>query len=152
MTLYATGDLQDAVRLLRMAIEISPDAIATRHLLAIVLGLQGRHEEALAEASLERAEWARLTATSVIKWLMKEPLESNRLLAELEEKYGQDSGVQVAYLHAMRGSADQCFAWLERAFVQRDAGLVLIKSMRFFEPVRDDPRWALFLKKMGFPG
>ena len=149
ISLYATGDLEGAVQLMRQSLELSPDSIASRHILAIILGLQGHHEAALAEATLERAEWARLTATSVIKWLMKEPAESNRLLAQLEAKYGQDSAVQIAYLHAMRGSADQCFAWLERAFVQRDAGLVLIKSMRFFESVKGDPSWATFLKKMG---
>ena len=151
ITLFSAGDFEGAVRLMHESLELSPDSIASRHILAIILGRIGRYQDALAEALREKAEWARLTATSLVKWLMNEPAESNRLLAELEEKYGQDSGVQIAYLHALRGSTDQCFAWLERAYLQRDAGLVLIKGMRFFEPVQDDPRWRLFLKKMRFP-
>ena len=151
ISLFEAGDIEGAVQLMRLSLELSPDSIASRHVLALILGMQGRHEAALAEALLEKAEWARLTATSLVRWLMKEHAESNRLLALLEVKHGQHSAVQIASLHAMRGSADLAFAWLERAYAQRDAGLVFIKSIRFFEPVRDDPRWALFLKKMGFP-
>ena len=151
ITQYSAGDLDSAVSLMKKSLELSPDSIASRHILAIILGLQGHHEEALAEAMREKAEWARLTATSVIKWLMNDPAASNQALARLVEKYGQDSAVQIAYLYALRNAADESFAWLERAFLQRDAGLVLIKSMPFFCPVHNDPRWAAFLKKMGFP-
>ena len=149
ITQYSAGELESAVSLMRKSLELSPDSIASRHILAMILGLQGHHEEALAEAMREKAEWARLTATSVIKWQMKESAESNQALARLVENYGQDSAVQIAYLYALRGAADESFAWLERAFAQRDAGLVLIKSMPFFRPIHDDPRWAAFLRKMG---
>ena len=151
ITHYSAGDLDRAVQLMRKSLELSPNAIASRHILAMVLGLQGHHDEALAEAKREKADWARLTATSVIKWLMKEPVESNQALAQLVEGYGRDSAVQIAYLYALRGAADEAFAWLERALLQHDAGLVLIKSMHFFAPIRSDPRWPVFLRKMGFP-
>ncbi len=151
ITQYSAGNLDSAVQLMHKSLELSPNAIASRHILAMILGLQGHHDEALAEATLEKADWARLTAISVVKWLMKEPVESNQALAQLVEGYGRDSAVQIAYLYALRGAADEAFAWLERARLQTDAGLVLIKSMPFFRPIHDDPRWLDFLTKMGFP-
>ncbi len=151
-TLFDDGDAEGAVRLLQESLALSPDLITVHGTLAMVLGVQGHHNEALAEALREKSEWVRLTATSLIKWLMNEPAESNRLLAQLEAAHGHESAVQIAFLHAMRGSADKAFVWLDRAFAQRDAGVVDIKPLRFFEPIRNDPRWAHFLRKTGHPG
>ena len=57
MSLFTAGKLDSALRSLRQSLDVSPDSIATRHVLAIVLSAQGRHEEALAEAMQEKAEW-----------------------------------------------------------------------------------------------
>ncbi|MBL8524233.1 MAG: TIR domain-containing protein [Betaproteobacteria bacterium] len=153
MALFSAGKLEDAVKRLRQSLEVSPDSIATRHVLAMVLSAQGRHQEALAEAMQEKAEWARLTALSLVKWEMGTPgdlKESDEALAELIAKHAGHSAAQISHLHAGRGDADGTFEWLECAYEQRDAGLSYIIAAPFFDPIKHDPRWPVFVKKMGF--
>ena len=152
MALFSAGKLDSAAGIMRQSLDISPDAIASRHILAIVLSAQGRYDEALAEAMLEKAEWARLTALTIIRWTMgtaTDKLESNNALARLVEKHGLYSAVQISSLYAIRGDADATFLWLERAYQQRDSGLMYSNALPFFDPVKHDPRWSPFLKKMG---
>ena len=153
MVRFSAGNLDGAVKSLCQSLELSPDSIATRHVLAIIRSAQGRHQEALAAAMEEKAEWARLTALSIVKWAMgsaADKLESDTALAMLIEKHGQEHcAVQISHLHAIRGDADGTFLWLERAYSQRDAGLSYIIAAPFFDPVKHDPRWAVFVKKMG---
>ena len=152
MALYSAGKLDSAADIMRQSLELSPDAIASRHVLGIVLSMQGRHEEALAETMLEKAEWARLTVLSIVRWSMgtdADKLESDNALATLVEKRAHSSAVQISSLYAIRGDADATFLWLERAYQQRDAGLVYSNALPFFDPVKHDPRWHPFLKKMG---
>ena len=54
-------------------------------------------------------------------------------------------------VYAARGEVDLAFAWLERAYVQRDPGLAEMKPDPRFRPAHADPRWDAFLRKMGFP-
>ena len=58
-----------------------------------------------------------------------------------------------AYLNAQAnaycGNVDQAFEWLERAYAQRNAGLCQIKLQPLLRNLHGDPRWPLFLKKMG---
>ena len=46
---------------------------------------------------------------------------------------------------------EQAFAWLDRAYSQKDAGLYLIKSDPFFKNLKDDSRYKAFLRKMNLP-
>ena len=71
-------------------------------------------------------------------------------LSELTAKHALDSAFQIAVLHAARGEADEAFAWMERGYAQRDAGFGLTYCEPSFRPIYNDPRWPVFLKKMGF--
>ena len=57
---------------------------------------------------------------------------------------------QIAEAFAWRGENERSFEWLERAYVQRDPGLGHTFTDPFFAPLHEDPRWPLFLRKMGF--
>jgi hypothetical protein len=54
-----------------------------------------------------------------------------------------------AQANAYRGDVDKAFEWLERAYAQRNAGLSQMKCEPFLHNLHGDPRWPLFLKKMG---
>ena len=49
------------------------------------------------------------------------------------------------------GEADLAFEWLERAYAQRDGGLVDIKGDRFLRGLTGDPRYKAFLRKLKLP-
>jgi tetratricopeptide (TPR) repeat protein len=97
------GRLADAERAYRKAIELSPQRIAGHHVLAIILAEQGRDAEALAEAKLEPAEWARLTALAFVHFRAGRQAESEQALEQLEAKHATDSAYQIAANSCVEG-------------------------------------------------
>lgn len=57
----------------------------------------------------------------------------------------------VAMIYASMGDKDKTFAELEKAFDDRDRLCVEMKFDFFMEPVRDDPRFAVLLKRLNLP-
>ena len=147
----AMGRLTEAEDAFRKALAISSESTLTHSLLALVLDQQGRHDEALAEASKEPAEWARLFASGVVHFNGGRPEESQRALRSLIELGATTAAYQIALLHAVRGEVDDAFEWLERAYVQRDSGLAYLKAHRHASRLAGDPRWRPFLRKLGLP-
>ena len=45
--------------------------------------------------------------------------------------------------------ADEAFEWLERALKERDGGVLEVRAGPLFEPLRSDPRWKPFLRRVG---
>jgi hypothetical protein len=52
-------------------------------------------------------------------------------------------------MHSARGEMDAGFAWLDRAYAERDSGLAQLVGEPTFRRLHGDPRWAALLKKMG---
>jgi serine/threonine-protein kinase len=141
--------LPDAERAYRKSLELSPRRVSSHHVLSLVLADQGRFEEALRESSKEPADWARLTSLAYVHHLAGRKQESDEALGRLEAEFGLDSAFQIAAVHATRKEADAAFAWMERGYDQRDAGLPQVKCEPTFRPIHNDPRWPTFLKKLG---
>jgi tetratricopeptide (TPR) repeat protein len=79
--------------------------------------------------------------------------EARRILIELEKLHEQGfvpSG-SVAVLHGALGESNEAFAWLEKAYEERDPQLTYIKAGRRFEPLRKDPRFEQFVRRVGLP-
>jgi Flp pilus assembly protein TadD len=79
--------------------------------------------------------------------------EARRILAKLEKVHEQGvvpSG-SVAILHGALGESNEAFAWLERAYEERDPQLTYIKAGRRFEPLRKDPRFGQLVHRVGLP-
>ena len=67
----------------------------------------------------------------------------------LIERHATDWAYQAAEACAARGEADVAFEWLERAYAQRDPGLAYVKPDPLFRGLHADPRWHVFIAKMG---
>ena len=91
-----------------------------------------------------------LYALAIIHHVAGRHPESEAALQELIAKHQGDSAYQVAEVYAACSEADLAFAWLERAYVQRDPGLSQMKTEPLFRSLHGDPRWGAFLRKMGF--
>jgi len=79
--------------------------------------------------------------------------EARRILAKLEnlhEQGGVPSG-SVGILHGALGESNEAFAWLEKAYEERDPQLTYIKAGRRFEPLRKDPRFSELVHRLGLP-
>jgi TolB-like protein/cytochrome c-type biogenesis protein CcmH/NrfG len=152
LTLWTADRPAEAVAALRKALELAPQRAATRAWLSIVLLGQGRGDEALAEALREPEEWGRLFALAIIQHAAGHGAESDEALQQLAEKHANDAAYQVAEVYAVRGAADLAFEWLERAYAQRDAGVAWTRTDPLFRPLHVDPRWNVFLRKIGLAG
>ncbi len=61
------------------------------------------------------------------------------------------SSYGVAQVYARLGEKEQAFAWLERAYQERDTGLVLLKVEPAFDNMRADPRFRNLMERVGLP-
>jgi serine/threonine protein kinase/Tfp pilus assembly protein PilF len=80
------------------------------------------------------------------------PAEARAILKQLEEKYTRHEaiGQYLADVHAGLHEKDKVFTWLERDFDQRSGlRMPFVKWWFTFENVRDDPRYADLLHRMG---
>ena len=151
ITYHAADRLPEAEGAYRMALELAPSRMGIRYGLGLVLLARGRAEDALREARLETEEVYRLWSSAVILHHLGRRDESNFMLEELIRKYGEGGAYQVAEVFAARGQVDRAFEWLERAYEQKDGGLSEMKMEPSFRSLHHDPRWSVFLAKVGLP-
>jgi TolB-like protein/cytochrome c-type biogenesis protein CcmH/NrfG len=143
------GRLSEAEAAFSKSLELAPERAVTRGLLSLVLVAQGRTEEALTEALREPERWCRLSALAIIYHAADRRDESEVALQELIANHSVDAAYQVATVYAARCETDLAFAWLERGYVQHDTGLSDMKSDPLLRSLHSDPRWGVFLHKMG---
>ena len=73
------------------------------------------------------------------------------LLNELQQRSKREyvSPVAVAMIHTGLGDRDQAFAWLEKAYQDRDTVLVYYLRDPQLEALQPDPRFADLLRRVG---
>jgi tetratricopeptide (TPR) repeat protein len=78
--------------------------------------------------------------------------EARKIMDELERRRrGYVSWFYVAAIRAGLDEKDQAFACLEKAYGQREQGLVVMNREPMFDPLRSDPRLADLLRRIGTP-
>ena len=116
---------EQAETALKEALELNPLAGLTHSTLGSVYLEQHRFEEALAAFEKESIDGFRLLGSSVAHHALGRTAAASAALEQLSElpahKYLN------AQARAYRGEVDQAFEWLERAYVQGNAGLGQIK-------------------------
>jgi TolB-like protein len=146
--LYRSGRLTEAEAASRKALDLAPRRVLVHAGLAQSLLAQGRGEEALAEAQQEPQEQLRLRLRAIIHEAAGRHAESEAALQELIAKHEEDAAYQIAEVYAARREVDLAFAWLERAYVQRDPGLTVMKTNPLLRALHADLRWGAILQKM----
>ncbi len=66
-------------------------------------------------------------------------------------KYHADSACEIAQVYAFRNQSDEAFEWLDRAYAQKDSGLIGTKVDPLLKSLHKDPRYDALLKKLNFP-
>jgi TolB-like protein/tetratricopeptide (TPR) repeat protein len=135
------GRVQDAQTAARRALQISPTSVFNHLVLGLTLLIQGRTSETLTEMQQEYGPGARQLGLAVAYHALHREPDSDAALARLIEENGSDSAFFVA----------EAFAWLDRAFVQRDNDLYDIKGAWLLKNLEGDPRYKAFLRKMKLP-
>jgi hypothetical protein len=111
--------------------------------------MQGRNAEALAAAQKETEKMYRIQSVSVSLFALGQIRESDAALAEMIKEFKDIGPYPIAWAYAMRKDRDKAFEWLERAYQLRDAGISWVRGDTLFKPLHADPRWPVFLRKIG---
>jgi tetratricopeptide (TPR) repeat protein len=144
------GQLDKATTDFNKALELNP-AVAFAHMgLSQIYVMQGRPQDALRE--IERVGYPMRTFLYAITYqALGRKKESDAVLGEYIAKYHASDAYQFAEVYAFRNQSDEAFEWLDRAYAQRDSGLIATKVDPLLKNLHDDPRFAALLKKLNLP-
>jgi len=137
-------------------LEKSPSPLA-RLILADVYARTGQREKAVESCGAaltlsEHVTMVRMHAACTYVQL-GDSAKAREMLVETKAAWKPDgrSSFWIAAVHAAFGEKDAAFEWLEKAFHERPPFLVWVKVHPLFEGLRDDPRFAALLKRIGIP-
>ena len=158
--LAKAGRLEDAIGRYRAAMGLDPSDPRAQFGLAEILRRQGDVTGAIAALrkayELSREDdgvKALVTAHSKKDYENAQVAVARVRLGDLEalarERYV--SPLDLARLEAQVGEKEKAFAHLEAAFVERSPGIVLLKVDSAWDRVRDDPRFAALVRRVGIP-
>jgi serine/threonine-protein kinase len=147
---------EQALEELKRALEVDPSHSATHGYLGNASEALGKYEEAIQSylRGIELGEGSKNRSTNLAccYGLMGKREEARKILNNIIEYSKQNfvSPESIAEIYAALGEKDQIFTWLEKAFRERDAGLITyLKGQHRFDPVRSDPRFTALLKRIG---
>ena len=152
--LVSIGKPNEAEAEAHKVLQISPTFDGGHFNLGYALLAQGRLEAALTEVQQEPNDLYRDTGLTVVYHAMGRRAESDAALARLAQKHAQDGAYMIALVYGNRGELDQAFAWLERAYRQKDALVCWVKIYQGDPLLKDfthDRRFAAFLRKLNLP-
>jgi TolB-like protein/DNA-binding winged helix-turn-helix (wHTH) protein/Flp pilus assembly protein TadD len=150
-TEYFMGQLDKAAADCKKGLELSPDAWPGPALLSQIYVMQGRPQDALAEIELVRSDLIRTYLYAIAYHALGREKESDTTLREFIAKYHESMAYQIAEVYAFRNQSDEAFEWLDRAYAQRDSGLIGTKVGPLLKSLHKDPRFAALAKKLNLP-
>src|SRR6266550_1490858 len=151
---YYTRRYDQALYHLRRAVAMNPTSEDTYRVMGLVLMQQGGYaeaERAFREAITLSPDLSYATAgVAHVLALSGRRREAEAMVAELEARAREHYVTPVALCIAHLGlrNVDQVFHWLDRAYEDRRGWLTYMKVDPIFDAVRDEPRYAAFLKRM----
>jgi serine/threonine protein kinase/tetratricopeptide (TPR) repeat protein len=151
--LYWSGRHDEALEKTARIVEMDLAFPPAHHVRGFILTAMGRHAEAIEElrhasALTDGGTWFRLSmAHACAAGGMIE--ESDRVLAELMKSDRYLSPFVIACIRTAQHRYDEAFLSLDRAFEDRDCGLVMIGFEPRLNDLRRDPRFAAVSKKLG---
>jgi TolB-like protein/DNA-binding winged helix-turn-helix (wHTH) protein/Tfp pilus assembly protein PilF len=155
--LCSAGRFDEAIEKAREAMELDPNFRLTYYFLGLAYTGKQMYPEAIAEyqkgiALDENDEWARsglgrtfaiagdrAAATKILKQLLQDSRQRG------------DLSLEIAYIYSELHDRDQAFVWLEKAFQDREGGLLFLNTPLYFQPIRSDPRFADMVRPIGLP-
>jgi tetratricopeptide (TPR) repeat protein len=143
------GRLDAAIASYRTVLSLSPGRGGARAELGNALLLKADAPGALSEIEQETSELWMMVGLPMAYHALGRKADSDAALAALIAKYEKNASSNIASVYAYRGEADKAFAWLDKAVEYGDPGLGEIVTENLFDKIHNDPRWLVFLRKVG---
>jgi TolB-like protein/DNA-binding winged helix-turn-helix (wHTH) protein/predicted negative regulator of RcsB-dependent stress response len=151
--LYQAGRHDEAIAVFQKELENGTDRGSVHLHLGEVYLKQGKNQEALAEMLKARPLVNRPRQVARIAYVYAAAGQRDEAIKILDETRGltserYDLGTYIASIYAALGNKEQAFAWLKRAFDDRDNGVVDLKVDPRFDALRSDPRFTDLLRRV----
>jgi hypothetical protein len=94
-----------------------------------------------------------LATTGYVHAVSKNVGEARTILDQLKRRRSQ-AYVPLSHLariHAALGENDQAFAWLDKAYEERDVWLIWLTTEPMWDSLRSDPRFSALLRRLRLP-
>jgi TolB-like protein/DNA-binding winged helix-turn-helix (wHTH) protein/Tfp pilus assembly protein PilF len=149
--LYLRGKYSEAETTFRRLLDISPGFQWTRPYLAKTLLAEGRPDAALDALQPMEEGAMKLDYLPVILIASGRAAEANTALQALIAHYAATDASCIAMTYAYKNDKQAALQWLERAYAQRDAGLLKMVGEPLFKNISDEPRYHAVLREMNLP-
>ena len=144
-----TGQFNLAEDSFRQLLDVNPVNQRARANLAAALLLAGRPEDALEEIDrVTSGSWRQFDKALILTSLGRTG-EAELFIEYFLEEHALDGHHKIAQYHAWRGDTDAAFEALERSLEAEQKVLAFILSEPILIRLNDDPRWPVFLEKIG---
>jgi TolB-like protein/tetratricopeptide (TPR) repeat protein len=156
-TLAQARRSEEAIAAFRRALALDPTYIQARWRLGSELSTTGRFDEAITEMQ-KVVEMTRRSQSSLAFLAQsyasagrraEAVLLLNEVLSRARTSYVSPVSLYGVYFNL--GDKDSAFAWTDRALEERSNGVVYIAVDRYFDNVRDDPRYRQIVRRVGLP-
>ena len=143
------GRWDDAIASYETALRLSPDYIGAHYFIGVALLYKGDAQSALEAFNLEKDDEYRVKGTALAQYDLGRLEEYRAKLDELIERWANEWPSEVAHVYAYTEDADAAFHWLDKSIEQNEDGLSEQFLLPFYESIHADPRWAVFLQRVG---
>jgi pentatricopeptide repeat protein len=155
--LFESRRYADAIREFHTVLAVQPDEPGALWFLGFAMIEHGEAAEAV--RVLERSAALSGRNPAVLGVLVRayaragRSTEALRVLDELTRRREAGYIPAAAFVNAYLGLGDyeRALEWLDRAFDERSAIVLNLKVHPFFDPLRNDPRYAALQRRMNFP-
>ncbi len=145
----------EAIEWYKRALELDPNFAQAYEDISLTNRLQGKDDEAIAALlkarSLNGAKPEAIAAAqqAYATGGFRKFWQHNLAQVQAQMKERRMRAWRVAGIYNALGDRDQTFAWLEKAYEERDSLLLFLKVLPQFEPLRNDPRFVDLLRRIG---
>jgi len=149
-------DYGTAIEYLTQLMELNPQIARPRNALSRAYACKGMYSEAVKVAEKDIEAGDNLVGKIYLAWIYARSGDRDSALRTLNEVLvntppadNSRGPFETAGVYAELGDKDLAFKWLERAYIARASSLVWLKADPEMDKLRDDPRYADLLKRIG---
>jgi len=155
--LCGAGRFDEAIQKAQEATDLDANFRLAHYFLGLAYAGKQMYPEALAEyqkgvAMDSKDEWS-LSGQGWVYALMHDRTKAEKIIRRLKQDARErpDLALGIANVYAALEEKDEAFAWLEKAYRNREGGLILLNSYPHYAQIRSDPRFAELVRKIGLP-
>ena len=152
--MYFAGKYRDAMERFQRALEIDPKAALAQNNLGLALFEEGKASEGLdaIRTAMELDPNNKMFRVDLCYLLSRSGATKeargllDKTMAEVNSQHV--SPVAIAGMHASLGDKDEAIDWLEKAYLEHSPYLASLRIERWFDPIRQDPRFVALVRKL----